>query len=58
MLDVRVEEGVVHLTGRVETKSLIPIVVRMVGRVDGVVDVVHTLGYAHDDSQSGRFTRI
>lgn len=58
MLDVRVEEGVVHLTGRVETKSLIPIVVRMVGRVDGVVDVVHTLGYAHDDSQAGRFTRI
>ncbi|TDB91373.1 CBS domain-containing protein [Actinomadura sp. 7K534] len=58
MVGVRVENGVVHLTGRVETKSLIPVVVRLVGRVDGVVDVVDTLGYAHDDAQAARITRV
>lgn len=50
-LDVRVQNGVVHLSGRVEVKSLIPIVVRMTAATEGVVDVVHTLVYAHDDTQ-------
>ncbi|MGW3770257.1 CBS domain-containing protein [Actinomadura verrucosospora] len=47
---VRVQEGVVHLTGRVERKSLIPIVVRMAAATEGVVDVVPTLGYDYDDT--------
>ncbi len=50
-LHVRVREGVVHLTGRVEQKSLIPIVVRLTAATEGVVDVVHTLGYDHDDTR-------
>lgn len=58
VLHVRVENGVVHLTGRVEVKSLIPIVVRMVRRVEGVVDVVHTLGYDHDDTRAHRYTTV
>lgn len=49
-LHVRVQEGVVHLTGRVELKSLIPIVVRMTAATEGVVDVVHDLGYDTDDT--------
>ena len=50
-VNVRVQEGVVHLTGRVEQKSLIPIIVRLTAATEGVVDVVHTLGYDHDDTR-------
>jgi len=46
---VDVSDGVVTLTGRLDRRSLIPLVKRQVGRVDGVVDVVSDLGYAHDD---------
>ncbi|MEU8344849.1 CBS domain-containing protein [Spirillospora sp. NPDC048832] len=56
-LNVRVEEGVVHLTGRVEQKSLIPIVVRLTAATEGVVDVVHTLGYDHDDTRPTPYPR-
>ncbi|TDC70223.1 CBS domain-containing protein [Actinomadura sp. GC306] len=58
MLDVRVGDGIVHLSGRVETKSLVPIVARMIGRVEGVVDVVNDLGYALDDTAARKYTRI
>ncbi|MEV3924217.1 CBS domain-containing protein [Actinomadura coerulea] len=47
---VRVQEGVVHLTGRVERKSLVPVVVRMTAATEGVVDVVQNLGYDYDDT--------
>ncbi|XRQ10629.1 CBS domain-containing protein, partial [Actinomadura welshii] len=47
---VRVQDGVVHLTGRVKVKSLIPVVVRLAAATEGVVNVVHTLGYDHDDT--------
>jgi CBS domain-containing protein len=56
-LHVRVEEGVVHLTGRVEQKSLIPIVARLTAATEGVVDVVHTLGYDHDDTRPAPYPR-
>ncbi len=56
-LHVRVQEGVVHLTGRVEQKSLIPIVVRLTAATEGVVDVVHTLGYDHDDTRRTTYPR-
>ncbi|QKW37026.1 CBS domain-containing protein [Actinomadura sp. NAK00032] len=56
-LHVRVQEGVVHLTGRVEQKSLIPIVVRLTAATEGVVDVVHTLGYGHDDTRHTTYPR-
>ncbi|SPT63905.1 CBS domain-containing protein [Actinomadura madurae] len=54
---VRVQEGVVHLTGRVEQKSLIPIIVRMTAATEGVVDVVHTLGFDHDDTRPTPYPR-
>ncbi len=54
---VRVREGVVHLTGHVEVKSLIPIVVRLTAATEGVVDVVHTLGYDHDDTRPAPYPR-
>ncbi|NKZ08258.1 CBS domain-containing protein [Actinomadura latina] len=56
-LHVRVQEGVVHLTGRVEQKSLIPIIVRLTAATEGVVDVVHTLGYDHDDTRPAPYPR-
>jgi len=46
---VEVSDGVVTLVGRVDRRSLIPVVKRQVGRVDGVVDVVSDLGFARDD---------
>ncbi|ACY97608.1 MULTISPECIES: CBS domain-containing protein [Thermomonospora] len=49
-VQVRVHDGVVHLSGRVETKSLIPILTRFVAEVDGVVDVTEELTYEFDDS--------
>jgi hypothetical protein len=35
--------------GRVEAKSMIAQAIRLTRAVDGVVDVVEQLGYAHDD---------
>ncbi|MFD0532950.1 BON domain-containing protein [Actinomadura luteofluorescens] len=52
---VRVQEGVVHLTGRVERKSLIPIMVRMAAATEGVVDVADNLGYDYDDTGSAPY---
>ncbi|WP_327068604.1 CBS domain-containing protein [Kitasatospora sp. NBC_01302] len=49
-VEVTVHDGVVTLTGRVEQKSLIPIVERLCRAVDGVVAVHHTLGYTVDDT--------
>ncbi|WP_141576796.1 CBS domain-containing protein [Actinomadura sp. WMMA1423] len=54
---VRVLEGVVHLTGRVERKSLIPIIVRMTAATEGVVDVVQNLGYDYDDTRPTAYPR-
>jgi CBS domain-containing protein len=49
-IEVRVHEGVATLEGRVDRASMIPIVVRMVRGVDGVVQVVERLGYEFDDT--------
>jgi CBS domain-containing protein len=50
LVKVAVREGVVTLAGRVETKSMIALAVRMSRGVDGVIDVVEQLGYAVDDT--------
>jgi CBS domain-containing protein len=47
--DVHVQDGVVVLQGRCERRSLIPVVVRAVAAVDGVVRVENRLGYDVDD---------
>jgi osmotically-inducible protein OsmY len=40
LVDVRVEDGVVTLNGRLPQRSQIPVAVRLTRAVDGVVDVV------------------
>jgi CBS domain-containing protein len=47
---VEVRDGVVTLTGRLERRSLIAIVVSLVRSLDGVVDVVDRLTYELDDT--------
>jgi osmotically-inducible protein OsmY len=46
-----VEQGVVTLRGQVERASTIPILVRMVYGVEGVVDVVNRLSAEVDDTR-------
>jgi CBS domain-containing protein len=50
--DVHVQDGVVTLQGRCERRSLIPVVVKAVAAVDGVVRVENRLGYNVDDLSS------
>jgi CBS domain-containing protein len=52
--DVHVKDGVVVLQGSCERRSLIPVVVRAVAAVDGVVRVENRLGYDIDDLSSAR----
>jgi CBS-domain-containing membrane protein len=47
-IDVR--DGVVTLTGQLERRSLIPIIVSLVRGLDGVVDVVDRLTFELDDT--------
>ena len=47
---VHVVDGCVRLTGRVQRRSTIPVLVRLCRSVDGVVDVTEELDFALDDS--------
>ena len=48
-LEVTVDEGVVTLSGELETRSSAVIAVRLTRKVDGVIDVVDNLRYEIDD---------
>jgi CBS domain-containing protein len=50
-LDISVTDGIVTLAGTVEQRSTAEIAVRLVRRLDGVIDVISTLGYRIDDSR-------
>jgi CBS domain-containing protein len=50
-VEVEVHDGVVSLTGRVERRSLIPIVVRLAGATEGVVRVQDWLTFDLDDAR-------
>jgi CBS-domain-containing membrane protein len=50
VITVRVRDAVVHLSGEVDNRSLIAIVARLCGAVDGVESVTHDLTYAFDDA--------
>jgi CBS domain-containing protein len=50
LVAVNVRNGMVTLTGEVERKSMIPLVLPLVRAVDGVVDAEADLQYAVDDS--------
>lgn len=49
-VSVNVERGVVTLAGTVDRRSTVPLVVRLVENVGGVVDVVDHLTYHYDDT--------
>ncbi|MFD8496068.1 CBS domain-containing protein [Amycolatopsis sp. NPDC059657] len=49
-LYVAVLDGVVSLSGELERRSMIPVVVALVRRVDGVVDVKQRLTFKMDDT--------
>lgn len=51
MLNVDVREGTVTLSGQLEFRSEALIAVRLVGQLDGVVDVIDHLAYRHDDTR-------
>jgi CBS-domain-containing membrane protein len=46
---VEVDDGVVTLLGRLDRRSLVPVTIRQIERVAGVVDVVSHLTYRIDD---------
>lgn len=48
-LDISVQDGVVTLRGEVETWSAADLICRLTLRVDGVVEVLDELTFAHDD---------
>ncbi|WP_338676459.1 CBS domain-containing protein [Streptomyces sp. SCSIO 30461] len=50
-LDVEVRDGVVTLSGKLEFRSEILLAVRLVGLLDGVVDVIDHLTYRYDDTR-------
>jgi CBS domain-containing protein len=50
-VEVEVRDGVVSLTGQVERRSLIPIVVRLAGATEGVVRVQDWLTFDLDDTR-------
>jgi CBS-domain-containing membrane protein len=52
-VDVTVADGVVTLRGKVGSKSLVPIAVRLCRAVDGVVTVHQELEFDADDSEAG-----
>jgi CBS domain-containing protein len=49
---VEVDDGVVTLLGRLDRRSLVPVTIRQIERVAGVVDVVSHLTYRIDDINS------
>jgi CBS domain-containing protein len=53
---IQVHEGVVVLGGRVERRSLLPLLVRAVRGVEGVVQVEDRLAYDLDDRDADRVT--
>jgi CBS domain-containing protein len=50
-VDVRVDQGIVHLAGEVERKSDIRLLEKMIPRVAGVVGVESVLTYREDDAK-------
>ena len=54
-MELHVEDGVVDIAGRLERRTLVPLLVELVRAVDGVVDVVPHLTYRHDDTVPDTF---
>jgi CBS domain-containing protein len=56
-VDVDVAGGVVTLRGKVDRKSTVPVVLRLIEAVPGVVQVVNELGWDYDDATESTFYR-
>jgi CBS domain-containing protein len=52
---VKVEHGIVTLSGSMNARSDTQITARMAGRINGVVDVVDELAWKEDDTKSPQF---
>jgi CBS-domain-containing membrane protein len=50
-MTIETTEGIVTLAGQLDRRSLVPVVVRLAERVDGVVDVVDRLSFRTDDTE-------
>ena len=50
LLRVEVHDGVVHLSGILDRRSLIPVAINLASAVEGVARVVEDLGYEQDDT--------
>lgn len=50
LLRVEVQDGVVHLTGILDRRSLVPVAVNLALAVEGVVRVIEDLDYEQDDT--------
>jgi CBS-domain-containing membrane protein len=48
---VHVDDGVVTLSGTLDAKSLIPVLVKLTTAVDGVIDVISDLSFDYDDTR-------
>ncbi|GAA4077215.1 CBS domain-containing protein [Actinomadura miaoliensis] len=55
---VHVQDGVVQLTGRVERRSMIPVLIRLAAATEGVVNVHELLYYKHDDTIPESYRRV
>lgn len=53
-VSVDVDDGRVRLRGRVDRRSLVPVVLRLCEGVDGVVDVIADLDYRTDEAEAVR----
>ncbi|MFI9847005.1 CBS domain-containing protein [Nonomuraea sp. NPDC051941] len=51
-VNVEVHQGVVTLSGCMDRRSRALLAVRLIARVDGVVDVIDQLQWKHDDAQA------
>lgn len=51
LVHIKVTEGVVRMTGELELKSMLPLVLRLVRAIDGVIDAEGEFTYAIDDTR-------
>jgi CBS domain-containing protein len=57
-VNVKVDDGVVTLTGALDRKSMVGVAIALTRAVDGVVDVVDELTYRYDDTADIKGSRL
>jgi hypothetical protein len=51
LVQIEVTDGVVRMTGELELKSMLPLVLPLVRAIDGVIDAEGEFSYAIDDTR-------